>query len=37
VARSLKSLEEQGLIRLERHRIVITDKKSLEDIVADSG
>ena len=37
VARSLKALEEQGHIRLERHRIVITDKKSLEDIVADSG
>ena len=37
VARSLKSLEEQGLIRLERHRIVITDKKALEDIVEDSG
>ena len=37
VARSLKALEEQGHIRLERHRIVITDRKSLEDIVADSG
>ena len=37
VARSLKSLEEQGLIRLERHRIVIADKKSLEEIVEDSG
>jgi CRP/FNR family transcriptional regulator len=37
VARSLKALEEQGFIRLERHRIVIADKKSLEDIVADSG
>ena len=37
VARSLKVLEEQGHIRLERHRIVITDRKSLEDIVADSG
>ena len=37
VARSLKSLEEQGHIRIERHRIVITDKKSLEDIVAESG
>jgi len=37
VARSLKSLEEQGYIRLERHRIVITDKKSLEEIVAESG
>jgi CRP/FNR family transcriptional regulator len=37
VARSLKALEEQGYIRIERHRIVITDKKSLEEIVADSG
>jgi len=37
VARSLKALEEQGFIRLERHRIVIADKKALEDIVADSG
>jgi CRP/FNR family transcriptional regulator len=37
VARSLKTLEEQGHIRLERHRIVITDKKSLEEIVAESG
>jgi CRP-like cAMP-binding protein len=37
VARSLKALEEQGYIRLERHRIVITDKKSLEEIVEESG
>jgi len=37
VARSLKSLEEQGYIRLERHRIVITNKQSLEEIVAESG
>jgi CRP/FNR family transcriptional regulator len=37
VARSLKALEEQGHIRLERHRIVITDKKALEEIVAASG
>jgi CRP/FNR family transcriptional regulator len=37
VARSLKALEEQGYIRLERHRIVIADKKALEDIVEDSG
>ncbi len=37
VARSLKALEEQGYIRLERHRIVIADEKALEDIVADSG
>ena len=37
VARSLKVLEEQGHIRLERHRIIIADKKSLEEIVAESG
>jgi CRP/FNR family transcriptional regulator len=37
VARSLKSLEEQGYIRLERHRIVITNKQCLEEIVAESG
>jgi CRP/FNR family transcriptional regulator len=37
VARSLKALEEQGHIRLERHRIVITDRKALEDIVEDSA
>ena len=32
VGRSLKSLEENGAIRLERHRIIITDKKALEEI-----
>jgi len=37
VARSLKSLEEQDFIRFERHRIIITDKKSLEKIVTESG
>jgi CRP/FNR family transcriptional regulator len=37
VARSLKTLEEQGFIRIDRHRIVITNKKSLEEIVAESG
>ena len=37
VARSLKALEEQGHIRLERHRIVITDRKALEDIIEDSA
>jgi len=31
VARSLKALEEEGSIRLERHRIVITDKEALEE------
>ena len=33
VGRSLKSLEENGAIRLERHRIVITDKPALQEIV----
>jgi CRP/FNR family transcriptional regulator len=33
VARSLKSLEEEGVVRLERHRIVITDKEALERMV----
>jgi len=37
VARSLKALEEQGHIRLERHRIVVTDRKALEDIVEESS
>lgn len=36
VARSLKSMEEQGLIRLERQRIVITNKKSLQELVSES-
>ncbi|MFC1992925.1 Crp/Fnr family transcriptional regulator [Chloroflexota bacterium] len=30
VARSLKTLEEEGAIRLEHHRIVVTDKESLK-------
>jgi len=34
VARSLKTLEEEGTISLERHRIKITDKETLEDMVA---
>ena len=36
VARSLKALEEEGTIRLERHRIVITDKEALQEMVAAS-
>lgn len=32
VGRSLKSLEEEGAIRLERHRVVITDREALRDI-----
>lgn len=37
IARSLKTLEERGHIRFDRHRIVITDKESLEEIVEESG
>ncbi len=37
VARSLKTLEEQGYIRMERHRIVVTDRKALEEIVEESS
>jgi CRP-like cAMP-binding protein len=33
VGRSLKSLEEEGAIRLERHRIVVTNKEALKDTV----
>jgi CRP/FNR family transcriptional regulator len=33
VGRSLKALEDEGLIRLERHRIVITDQEALKDMV----
>ena len=36
VARSLKALEEDGIIRLDRHRIVITDKGALQGMVAAS-
>ncbi len=34
VGRSLKALEEQGVVRLDRHRIVITDKEALKEIIA---
>jgi CRP/FNR family transcriptional regulator len=33
VGRSLKELEEAGAIKLDRHRIVITDKEALQKIV----
>jgi CRP/FNR family transcriptional regulator len=33
VARSLKAMEERGLIRLERHRIVISDKNALQEMI----
>ena len=32
VGRSLKALEEEGTVRLERNRIVITDKKALKEL-----
>jgi CRP-like cAMP-binding protein len=33
VGRSLKALEEEGAIRFDRHRIVISDKQALRDMV----
>jgi CRP-like cAMP-binding protein len=33
VGRSLKALEEEGAIRLERHRIVVTNREALRDTV----
>lgn len=33
VGRSLKALEEEGVLRFDRHRIVITDKKALQKMV----
>lgn len=36
VARSLRALEAKGAIRLERHRIVITDKEALQRMVEPS-
>jgi len=33
VGRSLKALEAEGVIKLDRHRIVITDKEALREIV----
>lgn len=33
VNRSLRAMEEAGAIRIERRRIVVTDKKALEDLV----
>jgi len=32
IGRSLKFLEEEGVVRLERHRIVIKDKKALKEM-----
>jgi len=36
VGRSLKTLQEEGAIRMERHRIVIVDREALNQI-ATSG
>ncbi len=36
VGRSLKSLEDDGIIKLDRHRIVITDKEALRRMVNSS-
>jgi CRP-like cAMP-binding protein len=36
VGRSLKTLEDEGIIRLERSRIVITDKEALQDKVEEA-
>jgi CRP/FNR family transcriptional regulator len=33
VGRSLKALEQDGLIRLESHRVVIKDRNALHDLV----
>jgi CRP-like cAMP-binding protein len=33
VGRSLKALEEKGAIKLDRHRIIITDKEALQKIM----
>jgi CRP-like cAMP-binding protein len=33
VGRSLKALEEEGVIKLDRHRIIITDKEALQKIM----
>jgi len=32
VGRSLKALEEEGAIRMDRHRIVIVNKEILEEL-----
>jgi CRP/FNR family transcriptional regulator len=37
VGRSLKALEEEGLIRVERHRIVIANRPALEQLVTESS
>ena len=36
VGRSLKALEEEGAIRIERHRIIIADEKALKEMAGAS-
>ena len=33
IGRSLRSLEDDGIIRMDRHKLVITDREALEDMV----
>lgn len=37
IGRALKSLEKDGSVRIERHRIIITDKKSLQETAGLAG
>jgi len=37
VARSLKTLEDRGIVKLERHRIHITNKLALEELIMESA
>ena len=37
IGRSLKSLEEEGVIRLDRHRVVITDNEALKELAGASA
>ena len=37
VSRSLKTLEEEGTLRIDRHRIVITNKEALKELVGISA
>jgi len=37
VARSLKTLEERGVVKIDRHRILITDKQALEEMILESA
>jgi CRP-like cAMP-binding protein len=37
IGRSLKALETEGVIRIDRHRIIITDRKALEELAGVSS